>query len=283
MFATVLQEACLRKALINGCDTAYYFFPIQNPVMLTMHQTPLYCDGLNCINIERSMRSLPLYLLAFLLFGCQSESRQAQTTDPMANSSSMITENSYGETANGIPVSLYTLKNNAGMEVDITNYGGIITSMRVPDRDGNLGDVVLGFDSLQGYLDGHPFFGCIVGRYGNRIANGLFTLDGTTYELAKNNGPNHLHGGLEGFDKRVWSASGSDTPDGPQLVLHYTSPDGEEGYPGTLDVEVTYLLGEDNNLVMTYKATTDAPTIVNLTNHTYFNLRDGGKSLSTRS
>ena len=225
------------------------------------------------------MKSIPVFFILFLLLGCQPASEQVQSPDPMGAPSPMITEVPYGETTNGIPVSLYTLRNQAGMEVDITNYGGIITSIRVPDRAGTMGDVVLGFDSLQGYLDGHPFFGCIVGRYGNRIANGLFTLDGTSYELAKNNGPNHLHGGIEGFDKRVWTASSSDTAEGPQLVLTYTSPDGEEGYPGTLDAKVTYLLGADNNLVMTYEATTDAPTIVNLTNHTYFNLRDGGESL----
>jgi len=158
------------------------------------------------------------------------------------------------------------------MEVRITNYGGIITSIRVPDRDSNYADVALGHDSLGGYLDGHPFFGAIAGRYANRIGGATFTLDGQTYELAKNNGPNHLHGGLEGFDKKIWGAEPIRDDDAVGIRLSYRSADMEEQYPGNLDVEVTYRLSNDNALRIDYRAKTDKPTVVNLTNHSYFNL-----------
>jgi len=189
-----------------------------------------------------------------------------------------LTTTPFGELPSGEAVALYTLTNAAGMQVHITNYGGIITSIRVPDRDGTLGEVTLGYDTLQGYLDQSPYFGALVGRYGNRIAEGRFTLDGETYTLATNNGPNHLHGGVRGFDKVVWDAETFQQDDRVGLVLRYTSLDGEEGYPGTLDVRVTYTLTNDNTLDIAYHATTDAPTPVNLTNHAYFNLRDGGAS-----
>jgi aldose 1-epimerase len=173
-------------------------------------------------------------------------------------------------------VELFTLRNASGVEVRATNYGGIITSIRVPDRSGRFGDVVLGFDSLEPYLKGHPFFGAIVGRYGNRIAKGRFALDGKTYSLAANNGPNHLHGGVKGFDKHVWQAQASG---GNALVLTRRSPDGEEGYPGNLDVRITYTLTDRNELRVDYHATTDKPTPVNLTQHTYFNLAGQGDIL----
>ncbi|HEX6209096.1 MAG TPA: aldose epimerase family protein [Actinomycetota bacterium] len=176
----------------------------------------------------------------------------------------------------GNAVDLYTLNNGRGMEITVMTYGGIIQSINVPDRRGNLANVALGFDNLDDYVERNPYFGCITGRYANRIANGMFTLDGVDYQLATNNGPNHLHGGIYGFDKRIWEATEIHDGSTVGLRLTYTSPDGEEGYPGTLEVEVTYLLRRNNSILMNYRATTDAPTIVNLTNHTYFNLAGEG-------
>src|SRR2546430_14932410 len=187
-----------------------------------------------------------------------------------------ITRSDFGKTADGQAVDLFLLTNAGGMQVSITNYGGIVTSLKVPDRDGKLADVVLGFDKLDGYLAGHPFFGAIVGRYANRIAKGAFVLDGKTYTLAKNNDENHLHGGRQGFDKFVWKAEPSESKNGPMLRLSRLSPDGEEGYPGNMSVAVTYTLTKDNALRIDYTATTDKPTVVNLTNHSYFNLAGQG-------
>ena len=183
----------------------------------------------------------------------------------------------FGMTHRGEAVSLYTLKNAHGMQAKVLDYGGIIVSLRVPDRNGRLDDVVLGFDSLGDYERGSPYFGAIIGRYGNRIARGRFTLDGRTYTLATNNGPNHLHGGVRGFDKVVWTAAQFERGDSVGLVLNYTSPDGEEGYPGTLRATVTYTLTDKNEFIFDYQATTDRPTPVNLTQHSYFNLAGDGK------
>ena len=187
----------------------------------------------------------------------------------------------FGVTPEGDSVRIYTLRNDDGMEARVTNYGGIILSLLVPDREGGLEDVVLGFDDLDGYLSGHPYFGAIIGRYGNRIAGGRFTLDGQTHELARNNGPNHLHGGVRGFDKVVWTGEPFQNEDGVGVVFTYTSPDGEEGYPGTLQTQVTYTLTDDNELIVDYLATTDRATPVNLTQHSYFNLagHDSGEIL----
>lgn len=185
---------------------------------------------------------------------------------------------SFGNLPSGEEVQLYTLTNKNGMEARIMTYGGIIVSLKVPDRQGKLADVVLGFDNLDAYVKGHPYFGALVGRYGNRIGGGKFELEGQTYTLAQNNGPNHLHGGLEGFDKKVWKAETAESPDGPRLVLRYVSADGEEGYPGELSVKVTYTLTSDNSLRIDYEATTDKATVLNLTNHSYFNFKDGGAS-----
>ncbi|MBV9987682.1 MAG: galactose mutarotase [Chitinophagaceae bacterium] len=170
-------------------------------------------------------------------------------------------------------VKQYTLSNAGGMQVSILNYGGTVTNIIVPDRNKQMGDVVLGFDSLSGYTQaGNPYFGCLVGRYANRIASGKFTLDGKTYQLAQNNMGNALHGGLKGFDKVIWQA----TPLGDSsLQLVYNSKDGEEGYPGNLKATVVYTLQSDNSLKIDYTATTDQPTPVNLTNHSYFNLSAG--------
>jgi aldose 1-epimerase len=175
----------------------------------------------------------------------------------------------------GEEVEVFTLTNSHGIQVKLTNYGGIITALRTPDRSGHFDDIVLGYDSLAGYIRNSPYFGAIVGRYGNRIARGQFSLDGVTYHLAINNGPNSLHGGVRGFDKRVWRASQFERPDSVGVALEYTSPDGEEGYPGTLKARVTYTLTNTGDLIVDYHATTDKATPVNLTQHTYWNLVGG--------
>jgi aldose 1-epimerase len=184
-----------------------------------------------------------------------------------------ITEKPFGE-VEGQPITQYTITNANGMQVSIINYGGTVTNLITPDKNKQMGDVVLGFDSLSGYLQkGNPYFGCLVGRYGNRIAKGKFTLDGQTYQLPLNNNGNTLHGGLKGFDKVVWQAS---KPAGDSsLLLTYTSKDGDQGFPGNLKVEVVYTLTADNALQIAYSATTDKATPVNLTNHCYFNLSAG--------
>jgi aldose 1-epimerase len=187
-----------------------------------------------------------------------------------------VTKQSFGKTADGENVDLYTLRNTRGAEAKITNYGGIVTSLKVPDRRGKFDDVVLGFNDLESYLKGHPYFGAIIGRYGNRIAKGRFTLNGVEYKLAVNNGENTLHGGVKAFDKVVWTGSESKTKAGPAVVLTYRSKDGEEGYPGNLDVRVTYTLTNNNELRIDYSATTDQDTVINLTHHSYFNLAGEG-------
>jgi len=189
----------------------------------------------------------------------------------------MVTRAPFGNTDKGELVEVYTLKNANGMEVRAITYGGIITSLRVADKNGRFDDVVLGFETLDRYLSGHPYFGAIIGRYGNRIGKAKFTLDGVEYKLAANNGPNHLHGGLKGFDKVVWQAQPFESREGAGVVFTYTSPDGEEGYPGTLTARVTYTLTNQNELIFDYYATADKATPVNLTQHTYFNLAGDGK------
>ncbi len=176
----------------------------------------------------------------------------------------------------GKTVSQFILTNTSGAELRIIEYGGIVVSIKVPDRDGNLGDVVLGFDDLDSYREDNPYFGAITGRYANRIAEGRFEIDGVVYQLPVNNGPNSLHGGLNGFDKVIWS--GRPLPSGDGVELTYTSAGGDEGYPGTLTAKVTYTWSDANELSIAYEARTDKPTVVNLTNHSYFNLRDGGAS-----
>ena len=170
----------------------------------------------------------------------------------------------------------YTLKNAAGMTAKFTNYGTILTELHVPDRDGKFGDVVLGFERAEDYLKGHPFFGAVAGRVANRIGNASFTLDGKEYPLAKNNGPHTLHGGKKGFDKHVWDATQGDGPEGAWISFTRTSPDGEEGFPGTLKATVLYRLTPKNELVVEMTATTDKPTLVNLAHHTYWNLAGQG-------
>jgi len=218
-------------------------------------------------------------LMAAGLVGCANMSK---TSAPAMDT---ITRAPFGKTPDGVPVDIYTLRNGKGMEARIMTYGGIVQSLIVPDKDGKPGDVVLGFDSLQGYVNSNyvkncPYFGALIGRYGNRIAKGQFTLDGTTYTLAINNAPNHLHGGIKGFDKVVWKAAGADVgPEGPRLTLTYLSKDGEEGYPGNLSVTAVYTVTEDNALKVEFTATTDKDTLCNLTQHSYFNLRASGTIL----
>ena len=199
--------------------------------------------------------------------GCAVTSRTGQSdVQPPAQSTP------FGKIATGESAQLFSFRNARGIEVQVTNYGGIITSIRTPDRAGRFADIVLGYDDLAGYLRNSPYFGAIVGRYANRIARGRFTLDGTTYTLAVNNGPNSLHGGLRGFDKVVWNAQPFQNQQGQGITLDYTSRDGEEGYPGTLHARVTYTLTPDDRLIVDYHATTDKATPVNLSQHTYWNL-----------
>ena len=224
------------------------------------------------------MKKQIFFLLpAIIIIGiaCNNNSENKKDTESN-NMKPSITEKPFGNFESK-PVTEYTLANVNGMQVGIINYGGIVTKILVPDKSGTMGDVVTGFESLDGFLQkGNPFFGALVGRYGNRIANAKFTLDGKEYKLAANNGPNSLHGGNKGFDKVWWNIE--KLPDDSSLKLTYMSKDGEEGYPGNLKVEVVYTLGSDNSLKIDYTATTDKPTPVNLTNHCYFNLSAGKDS-----
>ena len=191
-----------------------------------------------------------------------------------------IEKQSFGQTDDKTPVDLYTLTNTNGMEARITNYGATLVGLMVVDRYGNTGDVTLGYDSLQEYINGPCYFGCIAGRYANRIAGGRLSLNDTAYILAQNDGDNHLHGGNHGFDKVVWQAREIENDDGPGLELTYLSPDGEEGYPGNLSVTVVYTVTDGNELRIDFSAVTDKPTIVNLTHHSYFNLAGSGDILN---
>jgi aldose 1-epimerase len=190
----------------------------------------------------------------------------------IAHAQPAITKTSFGKTSTGENIDLYTLRNANGVEAAITNFGGIVVALKVPDRNGKLDDVVLGFSDLESYTKPGPYFGAIIGRYGNRIAKGRFKLRGVEYKLAVNNGENHLHGGIKGFDKVVWTAREMKTKAGPAVVLTYLSKDGEEGYPGNLRVRVVYTLTSKTELKIDYSATTDKDTVTNLTHHSYFNL-----------
>ena len=195
----------------------------------------------------------------------------------IATAQTGITKESFGKTADGQSVDIYTLTNRHGMKARITNYGGIVVSLTAPDRDGKYADVVLGYNDLDSYLKPpFPYFGALIGRYGNRIAKGRFTLDGVEYKLAVNNGENSLHGGIKGFDKVVWTGSEVRSAAGPALALKYLSKDGEEGYPGNLTVNVVYTLTNNDELKIDYHATTDKDTVLNLTHHGYFNLAGEG-------
>jgi len=211
-------------------------------------------------------RFLILPLLTLAIFGLSFA----------AKGQARVTKESVGKTSDGEGVDIYTLTNSNGVEAKIINYGGIVMSLKVPDCRGKLDDVVLGFDNLDAYLKNQSYLGAIIGRYGNRIAKGRFKLNGLEYKLAVNNGENHLHGGIKGFDKVVWKARALKVPHGAALELTYLSKDGEEGYPGNLSVKVIYTLTNANDLKVDYSATADKDTIINLTQHSYFNLAGQG-------
>ncbi|WP_045688702.1 aldose epimerase family protein [Hymenobacter sp. AT01-02] len=222
-----------------------------------------------------------------LVSACQQADTTSTTTAPttaadstQSSSTSMPTSSKFGKTPDGTEVQLYTLTNAHGLKATITTYGGTLTSLLVPDKNGKLGDVVLGFDDLGGYtsatyLREGPYFGALIGRYGNRIKQGKFTLNGQTYQVPVNNGPNSLHGGTKGFDKVVWQATPGTSAAGQTLTLRYASAAGEQGYPGALQVQVVYTLTAEDGLRLDYTATTNQPTVLNLTNHSYFNLNLG--------
>jgi aldose 1-epimerase len=212
------------------------------------------------------MRLTSIWLLVLLVTTMAVSGLQAEANSKMQ-------KQSFGKTDDGQPVDLYILTNQHGMEAAITNYGGTVVTLKVPDRNGKVDDVVLGYDKLEDYAAGKAYFSAIIGRYANRIAHAQFTLNGTTYTLAKNDGDNHLHGG---FNKRVWTAKDVSSSAGQALELTYLSKDGEEGFPGNLSVKVVYTLTDQNELKMDYNATTDKDTVLNLTNHCYFNLAGQG-------
>ena len=226
---------------------------------------------------------LVLFAISSLVFSCklmkkEEEKKEQKPEVGLPYTKFSVIEDAYGE-VEGSKVTQYTLTNPNGMSVKIINYGGTVTDIMAPGKDGKMGNVVLGYDSLAGFLQtGNPYFGCLVGRYANRIANAKFTLDGKEYTLAPNNNGNTLHGGVKGFDKRTWTASDINTDSVSSIKFSYDSKDGEEGYPGNLHSEVVYTLTKDNELKIEYKATTDKATPVNLTNHCYFNLSAGTDS-----
>lgn len=214
--------------------------------------------------------------IAFVLLGAVT----AMITEKSANSAqtkSAVEKRSFGKTPDGAVIDMYVLKNKNGFEADVINFGAALVSLRVPDRSGNLADVVLGYKDIDGYVNDKAFLGATIGRYGNRIANGTFTLNGKTYQIPKNDGNNSLHGGAKGFNKRVWTAHEVTAPNAQAVRFSYLSKDGEEGFPGNLNVEVTYSVTNDNALRIEYSATTDKDTVLNLTNHSYFNLAGEGR------
>ena len=224
-----------------------------------------------------TLRKIGIFGVLLFIAGCNQKTKKTEpVNEPMGIDSTLsgIALSNFSDTIDGKPVSLYILKNKNGLEASFTNFGQHLVSLMAPDRTGQLADVVLGFPDLEGYKKSSgKYFGSIIGRYGNRIANARFTLDGTTYELAQNNGKNHLHGGAKGFDSHVWEV---DSLSQNTIRFHRISPDGEEGYPGNLEVTVTYRLTDDNELKIDYLATTDKRTPVNLTNHSFFNLLGTG-------
>lgn len=215
--------------------------------------------------------------MIILVGGCKSADKSVKEGE-QKNPKCKVEKSHFGITSEGDSVSLYALTNEKGYMVKIMNYGGIIVEIQTPDRDGTMANIVLGFDKLEQYLNGHPYFGALIGRYGNRIAKAQFSLDGEGYQLAVNNGSNSLHGGIKGFDKVGWDVEVISCKERSALKLSYLSPDGEEGYPGNLKVAVTYELLMDQ-LFITYEAETDKATVLNLTNHSYFNLAGNGNIL----
>lgn len=225
------------------------------------------------MSIRTAVNSLVGLSVCLSLSSCQKEADVTMSEEPTPVTGPVeITQEHFGMTPAGEPVTLFTLVNANGIRMRVMSYGAIILSLEVPDRDGKMADIVLGYDTLGDYLEDTPYFGAVVGRYGNRIGKGRFTLDGVEYKLATNNGPNHLHGGRKGFDKVVWQALPVKDAHRAGVKFSYVSPDGEEGYPGNLSVTMTYWLTSANELRIEYEATTDKPTPVNLTHHSYFNL-----------
>jgi len=220
--------------------------------------------------------TIKVFITILMVFACTSR-KENYNSKVERKSPFSINENHFGITNGGDSVKQYTFSNGNGLEVKIINYGGIITHLKVPDKNGLIEDVVLGYENLEDYIKATPYFGAIVGRYGNRIANGKFTLNGNEYSLAINNGKNHLHGGIKGFDKVVWDAETFENGNGSGLILQYLSKDMEEGYPGNLNVTVVYTIKSNNEISIDYTATTDKSTIVNLTQHSYFNLTGKAK------
>lgn len=235
-------------------------------------------DGIGSSRVRNNLQWLICLLVLSGIVGCSKPEPQPPPPPPTPaeKSKNTIAKASFGTLPDGTAVDLFTMVNANGMEVRATNYGGIITALLVPDGSGKLGDVALGLSSLDGYLKSSPYFGAIVGRYGNRIGKAQFKLDDQTYKLPKNDGPNNLHGGVKGFDKVVWQAEPFEKEDSVGVIFTYTSKDGEEGFPGNLQTRVTYTLTDKNELSFDYHATTDKPTVVNLTQHTYFNLAGEG-------
>lgn len=229
-------------------------------------------------------KALPIALIALFFLagaaGCRKTEAPPADADAAKGLPTMnVTQAPFGSLPDGTAVDIYTLVNARGLKARIMTYGATIVSLELPDRAGAFADCVLGYESLDGYLKSSPYFGSIVGRYGNRIAKGRFTLDGKAYTLAANNGENHLHGGLKGFDKVVWTAEPFQEASGVGLKLGYLSRDGEEGYPGSLNVTVVYLLTNDDELRIDYEAVTDKATPVNLTSHSYFNFTGGARDV----
>ncbi len=222
---------------------------------------------------KTSFPSILIVAVILVNLACKDDKTKKENQEPEQMEKTIsITSSDFGTTAAGEKVTKYFLENKDGIQVDIITYGGRITSLRTPDKDGTMKNVVLGFDSIEQYEKDNPFFGALIGRYGNRIAKGKFSLDGTEYTLAQNNGANSLHGGVQGFDKKVWEAKTEEGDDSVKLILTYLSPDMEEGFPGNLSTTVTYTLNKDNTLDVLYEAETDKTTVVNLTQHAYFNL-----------
>ena len=223
--------------------------------------------------LKRCIYGISIMSLAFLNIQCKGNQKEENKENTTQKTDSVsIEKKEYGTTPAGQKVDVYTLKNQKGMEVNIMTYGGIITSLKVPNKAGVSEEVVLGFNNLEQYTKPNPYFGALIGRFGNRIAKGKFTLDGKEYKLAANNGANALHGGPEGFHRVIWTAEEAKAGESASLKLKYVSKDMEEGYPGNLTVFVTYTLNNDNSLDVLYEATTDKKTVVNLTQHSYFNL-----------
>ncbi|RVT74006.1 galactose mutarotase [Flavobacterium sufflavum] len=222
--------------------------------------------------LKSCVLGLAVITTAGLSVQCKGEKKENQEQNVTQKDSVTIEKSEYGTTAKGEKIDSYKLKNQKGMEVDIMTYGGIITSLKVPNKAGVSEEVVIGFNNFEQYTKDNPYFGALIGRYGNRIAKGKFTLDGKEYKLATNNGKNALHGGPEGFHRRIWTVEEAKGGDAATLKLKYISKDMEEGYPGNLTVFVTYTLNKDNSLDVLYEATTDKKTVVNLTQHSYFNL-----------